>query len=143
MKKILFASTLFLMTAASMSAQTYVKLYQGRAQDTIHKSTTLTSAAVNMIDASGIKTITMQVAADSVSGSPAPLFIIQRSVDGTHFESFAGDSLTCTVTDGVGTVAKTVAITPYNYPYARVLIKTSSSTQKSKVWVTVFATKAP
>lgn len=142
MKKLFSLFAIITCFSLSMSAQVYAKLYTGRAQDTIHKSTTLTSSSVNLINSDGVKAIVMQVAADSVSGSPAPLFILQRSIDGVHFESFVGDSLTCTVTGGVGTVAKTVVINPFSYAYARVLIKTTSATQKEKIHVSLFAIKA-
>lgn len=142
MKKLFSLIAILTLFVASVSAQTYVKQYMGRTQDTIRQSTTILAPSINLINSSGVQAFTLQVAADSVSGSPAPKFVLQRSVDNRNWFSVAGDTLTTTVTGGVGTVEKHLTVSPYNYPYARVKIYTSGSAQKSKIWVTIFSTHA-
>ncbi len=145
MKKLLSIFAIATIFASAASAQVYSKPYSGRAQDTIHKSTTILSPSVNLINSDGVKCLVLQVATDSVSGTPDTKYVLQRSTDNVHFYSIAGDTL-APVYIGVNAVHPSVSanltVNPYSFAYARVKIYTGAGTQKSKTYVTFFGIKA-
>src|ERR1019366_5395058 len=84
---------IFMVTVCQTSnAQSFTRLEQGRAQDTIHKSTLILTSAVN-INTNDLQSLSLQVSTDSISGTPDTKYVLQRSVDGVHFYSNAGDTL--------------------------------------------------
>jgi len=140
----LFALTVF--TVETSTAQGYVKLKQGAAGDTIHKSSTLFTSIVNL-NVNAINSLSMQVATDSVSGTPDTKYVLQRSVDGVHWISVAGDTLAPVYIGNGNTthpsVSKQLDIAAFYGTFARVKIYTGSGTQKSKMWITIKAGVAP
>lgn len=137
MKKVFLISTfLIAFVSFTINAQTLVRLKQGTASDTIHKSITKYTSSVNL-NFNDLQAVTAGVAADSVSGSPALTFILQHSDDGSHWKSGTGDTVTVTVTGGVGYVAKQINVNPFYGTFARVKYYASSATQNSKVSVTI------
>lgn len=136
MKKIFLILCATVAVFATSNAQSLHRLKQGLTADTIRQSTTIYTNAVN-VNSNQLQALILQVAADSVSGSPAPKFVLQRSTDGRNWKSIAGDTLTCTITGGVGTVSQQLNVNPFYGTYARVKIYTSATAQKSKIWVTI------
>lgn len=139
MKKILLISSILIALCAvtfNANAQSLTRLKQGTASDTIHKSITKYTSSVNL-NFNDLQAVTVGVAADSVSGSPALTFILQHSADNTHWLSGTGDTTTVTVTGGVGYVYKQINVNPFYGAYARVKYYASSATQNSKVSVTL------
>jgi hypothetical protein len=143
MKKILFVTAILGMFAASASAQTFVRLKQAAAADTIHKSQKLFTSMVNL-NTNDLQAVTIGVKVDSVSGTPDVKFFLQRSNDGVNWLNVVGDTLTYTsVTTGGsplivgGSTYKQLNINPFYGTYARVGYYSGSGTQKSKVWISL------
>lgn len=142
MKKLFLISTLFILTVFTVEtaqSQTWVKLKQGLVGDTIRQSTTLFTAPVN-VNFQDLQALVLEVAMDSAKGTPDTKFVLQRSTDGTHWSSVAGDTLVPTYI-GVNAVhpssSKTLSINPLYATFVRVKYYTSSTTQRSKVWIAV------
>lgn len=143
MKKLFLISTLFILTVFTVEtaqSQTWVKLKQGLAGDTIRQSTTLFTAPVN-VNFQDLQALVLEVAMDSAKGTPDTKFVLQRSTDGQHWSSVAGDTLIPAYTgNGNNThpsVSKTLSINPLYATFVRVKYYTSSTTQRSKVWIAV------
>lgn len=144
MKKIFSLITLvafsLVMCPSLCEAQTFTRLKSGGVSDTIHKSSTLFTSSVNL-NVNDLQAMSLEVAMDSVSGTPDTKFVLQRSVDGTHWSSVAGDTLAPVYTGNGNTthpsVSKTLNVNPYYGAFMRVKYYTGSGTQKSKVWITV------
>lgn len=141
MKKLigLFAIAFTFLTVMPAHSQTFVRLKQGLAADTIKASTTIYTAPVNL-NATYLQALILQVACDSASGTPSPKFVLQRSTDGVHWFSVAGDTLAPSY-KGVNTVHPgtniQLNVNPYYGGYARVMIYTSGTAQKSKLWAAI------
>lgn len=131
-----------LIGSVESKAQTFVRLKQATASDTIHKSTTLFTSAVNL-NFNDLNAVVLEVATDSVSGTPDTKYVLQRSVDGIHWTSVVGDTLAPVYTGNGNTthpsVSKTLSVNPFYGTYARVKVYTGSGTQKSKMWIALKA----
>ena len=144
MKKILFLTAILGMFAVtSANSQTYVRLKQAAAADTIRASQKVFTAMVNL-QSNDLQAVTIGVKADSVSGTPDVKFFLQRSNDGVNWLNVVGDTLTYTsVTTGGsplikgGSTYKQLNINPFYGSYARVGYYSGSGAQKSKVWISV------
>lgn len=130
---------------APVKSQTLVRLASGAAGDTLHASYTKYSSAVN-VNFSNTQGLSFQFAVDSISGAPAGSFIVQHSVDGVHWNVYAGDTVSYTNAgwntrgaNGSGDTAtnqsKVLNFYPFYGAYARVKTTTTSATQKSKYWI--------
>lgn len=132
----LFTLTVF--TVETAHSQTWVKLKQGAATDTISKSKTYYTNPVN-INFQDLQAMSLEVAMDSVSGTPDTKFVLQRSTDNQHWTSIAGDTLAPVYTGNGNTthpsVSKQLNVNPLYATYVRVKYYTGSGTQKSKVWI--------
>jgi len=141
MKKLigLFAIVTMFLSVETVKAQTFTRLKQAAPGDTILKSTTIFTSAVNL-NTNDLQGLSLQVAMDSVSGTPDAKFVLQRSVDGVHWLSVAGDTLSPSY-KGINTVhpgtSVQLNVNPFYGTYARVKIYTSSTTQKSKLWAAI------
>jgi len=146
MKKI-FSLLLILTLAFSANSQVFVRVASGRAAyDTLIASKTIYTQTVN-VGALVSQSLGFTFAVDSISGAPAGSFIVQRSVDGVHFNALKGDTVTYTNSgwshNGVGsgeTLTNQSFFLNY-YPfygnYVRVVVKSTSATQRIRYWITV------
>ena len=139
MKKFILSLSVLAIFAVTVNAQTFVRLKQAASADTIHKSQTLYTSMVNL-NTSDLQAVVIGVKSDSVSGTPDTKFVLQRSVDGVHWLSAVGDTITYTAVTTTSSIVgggkyKELPINPYTQTYARVAYYTGSGTQKSKVWI--------
>ena len=134
MKKLL--SLMALVASLTVSAQSYTKLTQARAQDTIRASQTIYTTAVNL-NTVGIQAVLVSVKTTSVSGTPDVAYAIQRSNDNVNWWSVAGDTMTYSAT-----VTKYVSINPLYATFLRVKSYTGAGAQKTKSEITVKAWNA-
>ena len=139
MKKVIgvFAIAIILVSQ-NAEAQSFSRLKQAASADTIVANQTIFTSIVN-VNTNDLQGLSLQVAMDSVKGTPDAKFVLQRSVDGIHWLSLQGDTL-IPVYNGKNTVAvnsKQININPYYGTYARVKMYTSSVVQKSNIWVAI------
>lgn len=141
MKKILSLFAITILTALIVpksEAQTFVRLVQGTAADTLKKSETHYTSTVN-VGSANTQTVSVTVAIDSVSGTPKGTATLYQSVDGTHWNT-TGSSATWKSTGTTWTAHDTcfiLSLNPFLGSFARVGIVTTSTTQKSKYSVTL------
>jgi len=146
MKKLFSILCLTAMTliCVESQSQTAIRLKSGLSTETISASATLYTQVVNL-NTSTLQAVTIQCATDSVSGTPDPKYVLQRSVDGVHWFSLAGDTLTPAYI-GVNSVnpstSAQLTINPFYGAYARIKIYTSGTTQRSKMWIALRAAAA-
>jgi hypothetical protein len=131
MKKLFSLLALVAFLSVTVKAQSYTKLTQGRAQDTISKSRTAYTASVNL-NSSVIQAVVVSAKTTSVSGTPDVKYVVQRSMDNTNWWSVVGDTMTYSATE-----TKYVHINPYYGVFLRVVSYTGSGTQVSKSTITV------
>lgn len=138
MKKIIILFSLFAFTALTFNpsnAQTFARLKQGNAADTLKASTTYNN--ILNVNSDQLQTVSVQVFVDSVSGTPNGTATLYRSVDGSHWET---TGQTETWITGIDT---TFILTDSSFygAYAKVAIVTTSTAQKSFYWLTLKAWK--
>ncbi len=139
MKKLITFSLAVIVSAMlfTTQAQTFVRLKQGTAADTLKKSTTYYIGPVN-VNFNDVQVVSATVAIDSVSGKPSGTATLEQSVDGTHWNT-TGSSATWnnSISTWVGADTSFIlSLNPFLGAFARIKIATTDSTQKSKYWVT-------
>lgn len=148
MKKFLSILTIALaLIVTSAQSQTFVRLNQGGTNDTLIASKTLYSSIVNLNFAQ-TQAVSVGVAVDSISGAPAGSFILQHSVDGVHWNTYLGDTVSYTNTGwniaGAGSSGDTrsylslkINQAPFYGTFARVKITTTSAARRSRYWISL------
>lgn len=131
MKKIILLLAVVLIASIATQAQTYLKLSRGTAADTLIESTTF-SKSFN-ISAKETPTVSVQIAVDSVSGTPSGTATLYKSLDGINYET-TGQAVTFTT--GVDTIF-TLTDTTFYGVYGRVDIVGTATTQKSIITETM------
>lgn len=136
MKKVLvLAAIVFAFIAAPVQkseAQTFIRLKQGAAADTLKASDTKYTDKVSLNFAQ-IQCVSATVFIDSISGTPAGTATLQQSVDGANWNT-AGTAISWST--GVDT-SFIVSLNPFLGAWARVKLVATSATQKSKYTITL------
>ncbi len=120
-----------MVTPTFVNAQTYQKLTQARAQDTIIASQILYTPGVSLNTAT-LQAVMVTVKTSTVSGTPDVAYTIQRSGDGVNWWSAVGDTMTYSAT-----VTKYVTINPFYGAFIRVKSYTGGGAQKTKSAITL------
>ncbi len=120
-----------MVTPTIVSAQTFQKLTQARAQDTIIASQTIYTPVISLNTAS-LQAVLVTVKTSTVSGTPDVAYVIQRSGDGLNWWSVTGDTMTYSAT-----VTKYVTSNPFYGTFIRVKSSTGSGAQKTKSAISV------
>ena len=131
MKKYLLSLVVLIGIALNADAQQYVLLKQGTASDTISKSQTKYTSAVNL-NTQVLQSVIVAVKTTSVSGTPDTKYVLQRSVDNVNWWSLAGDTISYSAT-----ATQYVTVNPFYGAFARVKIYTGSGTQLSKMTISL------
>lgn len=123
---------------------TYKNIIQGGAGDTAHASVNIVGIA-NLLPAAYISTVKIQCRIDSLGGTPAGTAKLYFSNDGTNWDAAATTSVTWTFTTGMtpGTGANdtifNISATSVTAAYAKLIIATTSGTQKIKAKATLLS----